>query len=161
MNVAVFIERDWEGRPAVFRHALKNVQARDVNDIQMNSISPIQTKSIFDFPDVRRAMWMSKWLPFPILRGCFQLAYSLSGSLRSELYGCASVNLMNLGRTRCLQSVTITSFVIYPGTVGESGDVVVQAFVDHRVIDGLQSMRVLRDIESIINNEIVAEMRNL
>jgi hypothetical protein len=160
MNVAVFIERDWDGQTAVFRHTLQNTESRHLSDIQHNSISPIQTKSIFSFPDIRRVMWLGKWLPFPILRLCFRLLHSLSGRVRSDVYGCASVNLWNVPKARVLMSANLSAFVIYPGAVDENGDVAVQVFLDHRVIDGLQAGRILKEIEKIMNNEIVAEMRN-
>ena len=159
MNVAVFVERELDGQVVVFRHTLKDVQARSLIDIQRNSIEPIQSKSILSFPDVRIVMWMGKWVPFPILRLCFRLLHSLSGHVRSNVYGNASVNLMNAPRTRLLMSTTLSAFVIYPGIVDKNGDVAVQAFMDHRVIDGLQAGRILKEIESIINNEIVAELQ--
>jgi pyruvate/2-oxoglutarate dehydrogenase complex dihydrolipoamide acyltransferase (E2) component len=57
-------------------------------------------------------------------------------------------------------SANLSAFVIYPGAVDENGDVAVQVFLDHRVIDGLQAGRILKEIEKIMNNEIVAEMKN-
>jgi hypothetical protein len=158
MTVAVLAEREWEGNPSVFRHALQKVESRNLMDIQKNSITPFQSRAIFSFPDIKRVMWMSKWLPFPLLRICFNIAYSWSGELRSRIFGCATVNVTNQSRTRCLQVMTTNTFVVYPGIVSENGDVTVQVFVDHRVIDGLQCGRIMRDIEKIINEEIADEI---
>jgi hypothetical protein len=159
MNVAVLIEREVDGHHVVFRPVLRDMQTRPLWDIERNLIFQLRTKSIFSFPDIRRVMSLSKWLPFPIIRLCFRLLYSLSGKVRSNVYGCASVNLMNSPRTRLLMSTTLSAFVVYPGVADENGDVTAQVFIDHRVIDGLQTARILKDIESIINNEIVAEMQ--
>jgi hypothetical protein len=57
------------------------------------------------------------------------------------------------------QSATPISFLLYYGLVQPNGDTQVQILFDHRVMDGIEAYRVLRNIEATLNREIAAELK--
>ena len=97
-------------------------------------------------------------MPLPIRRLIWGIAHGWSGRLRSRFFGCAVVNSLARPRTRILQTASPSSFVFFVGMVEARGDMPVQLFWDHRVMDALELERLVREIEVILNNEIVAEL---
>jgi hypothetical protein len=51
--------------------------------------------------------------------------------------------------------------LLYYGLIEANGDMLVQMLYDHRVLDGIEAYRLLRDVEATMNREIVAELQEL
>ena len=157
MIAMVVIEREWDGVRAVFGAIVKNLDARSVHEIERETLVPLKTDPILSFSDFRRLI-LSVRLPFPLRRLVYSVAHGFSGAVRSELFGCTVVNPMGLPRTKNLHSSTPASFMFMPGKVQANGDVTIQLYWDHRLIDGRELDDMLREIESIMNKEIAAEL---
>ena len=50
------------------------------------------------------------------------------------------------------------SFMLYYGLVEPNGDTQIQIFYDHRIMDGVELYRILRDLEATMNRDIAAEL---
>jgi hypothetical protein len=48
--------------------------------------------------------------------------------------------------------------MLYYGLVEPNGEMQVDVFYDHRVMDGVEVFRILRDAEATMNRDIVAEL---
>jgi hypothetical protein len=52
------------------------------------------------------------------------------------------------------------SFMLYFGLIEPNGDASIQIFYDHRVMDGVEVYRIVRDLEATMNRDIVAELKD-
>ena len=90
----------------------------------------------------------------------WSLALYWSGPLRARYIGTAGINPFPTGGT-ITQSAMPTSFMLYFGLVEPNGEAQIQIFYDHRIMDGIELYRILRDLEATMNRDIVAELRQL
>jgi hypothetical protein len=80
-----------------------------------------------------------------------------SGPLRAKYIGTCAINPFPTGGI-VTQSAMPTSFMLYYGLVEPNGDAAIQIFYDHRVMDGVELYRILRDLEVTMNRDIAAEL---
>jgi hypothetical protein len=83
-----------------------------------------------------------------------------SGALRSRYVGTVAVNTV-VGRVDVIQAVSPLTFLLYFGAPKPNGDLLLQAFSDHRVLDGMILARVATDLEATLNRQIVDELNTL
>jgi hypothetical protein len=72
--------------------------------------------------------------------------------------GSFVINFIRAPRFAVAQSVSAISFSIWFGIVQPNGDMLVQLFWDHRVLDGMAANRLVHDLEAMMNTEIIAEL---
>jgi len=97
-------------------------------------------------------------LPWPLRRLLLSIPLQWSGRLKARYVGSFAVNSLALPRLQIIHTVTPASFLIYYGLAEPNGDMRVQIFWDHRLIDALALYRMLHDIEAIMNADVVAEL---
>ncbi len=69
------------------------------------------------------------------------------------------INSVAAMRARMLQFITPLTTSLYYDRVTSNGEMTLQLAIDHRVLDGYTAARVVGEVESILNNEILQELR--
>ena len=78
-----------------------------------------------------------------------------------EILGTYAVNSVAGFRARMLTMTTPITSCLYYNSVSRDGEMAIQFAFDHRVFDGYLGGRVGSEIEQVLNNEIVAELKSL
>jgi hypothetical protein len=153
---ALVVERQWRDTSAVFLDTIKNPEALSIPEIDetFRSLRELPVESVGAF---RHLIRISKF-PLVLRRFLWSIPLYWSGRLRSKYMGSFSINFLRAPRFAVVQSTTPISFSILFGLVEPNGDMLVQLFWDHRVLDGMDANRLIRDIEAVMNAEIAAEL---
>jgi hypothetical protein len=96
-----------------------------------------------------------------VRRLIWHLVLYCSGRVRSRYLGTASVNSLPRRDALVVQSTTPLTLSFFFGPLEPSGEMKIHAYFDHRVIDGMEIYRLLRDLEETLNSQIADELRQL
>ncbi len=159
MSVAgMTVEREYNGEPCVFFLLLKNPSALPIREIAA-AIGQAQTAPVETIKTFKRVMRINR-LPWIIRRPLWWFGFNI-GRLRANYFGTMGLTVISsLGAELPFFQSALTSSLNY-GAIQPNGDVTTRIMIDHRVIDGLQSARVLKRLEEVLNNEMVEELRTL
>jgi hypothetical protein len=156
---AIAVEREWEGEHAIFFDMLPKPETMGVMELHYY-LRRLKNEPLEKFPCFRRLMWGGR-LPLPLRWLVWRHLYSFSGPRRARYTGTFAIN----GGTRFpIRPVTTTGAIgtmLYFGTFDPSGSVDVCLTFDHRVMDGGEVVRILGDLEAILNSDIVLELKAL
>jgi hypothetical protein len=150
------VERAWNGRPAVFFVQIKRPDMLSLMEIDV-ILRGLKRRPVESVGGYRRLIRFSR-LPSIVRRPVWSFALRWSGRLRSEYFGTYSVHSFPVRRAQVMQSTTPISFSLIYGLLGPDGDMLVQLVMDHRIVDGLTSHRIMLAIEAAMKEEIVAEL---
>jgi hypothetical protein len=154
--LTVVIERGWRGDAALFFQqfaAPDNMPLTELDDALRN-LRKIPVEKVGSF---RRLIRVSR-PPVLARRLIWSLVLYWSGPLRARYIGTAGINPFPIGGT-VTQSAMPASFMLYYGLVEPNGEAQIQIFYDHRIMDGIELYRILRDLEATLNRDIAAELR--
>jgi hypothetical protein len=151
----VVIERTWRGSTAVFFEQFRQPDAVSLVDLdnRLRSLKLVPVESVSSF---RRLIRLAR-PPVIVRRLIWSIVLNWCGRLRGRYMGTFAINPFPTGGS-VTQSATLLSFALYHGLIEPNGDTQVHVLFDHRVIDGTQAYRLLRDIEATLNRDIVAEL---
>ena len=153
---ALVVEREWNGRPAVFFDQVMGPEALTLAEIDV-ILKGLRKRPVGSVGGYRRLIRFSR-LPWIIRRPVWSFALRWSGRLRSRYFGTYSVHSFPVRGVQVMQSTTPISFSLIYGLPDPDGDVLVQLLMDHRIVDGLTSHRIVRAIEAAMKKDIVAEL---
>ncbi len=150
------VEREHEGAPCVLSMVVKNPSAMSVPTIAA-AILEAQTAPVESIRTFARIMRINR-LPWIIRRPLWWFGFNV-GRIRANHFGTFGLSIVSsLGGELPFFQSPLTSTLNY-GVIQPNGDVTARLLIDHRVIDGLQSVRVLQRLEEVLNNEMVAEIQ--
>lgn len=150
------VERELEGAPCVLSMVVKNPSAMSVPTIAA-AIVEAQTAPVESIRTFARIMRINR-LPWIIRRPLWWFGFNV-GRIRANHFGTFGLSIVSsLGGELPFFQSPLTSTLNY-GVIQPNGDVTARLLIDHRVIDGLQSVRVLQRLEEVLNNEMVAEIQ--
>jgi hypothetical protein len=154
--LTVVIERAWRGAAALFfeQFAAPDKMPLTKLDDALRNLRKVPVENVGSF---RRLIRFSR-PPVLLRRLIWSLALYWSGPLRARYIGTAGINPFPTGGT-ITQSAMPASFMLYYGLVEPNGDAQIQIFYDHRIMDGIELYRILRDLEATLNRDIAAELR--
>jgi hypothetical protein len=152
------IEREWQGERAVFFDQIPAPEHKSLREID-RLIDGSKTLDIEVVGSYRRLLRITRY-PQPIRRLIWLIALRGAGRLKSKYFGTFSVNSIRSRHNHTTQSVTPVSQSFEYGPVESNGRMPLQLYFDHRVMDGQTSYRLGRDLEAILNNEIVEELNS-
>jgi hypothetical protein len=157
--IAVVIEREWQsGHGVFFDHVVSpDRQSLPVIDTLVRSLKSLPVEAVGGY---RRLIRIAR-LPLFIRRLIWHFALYCSGRVRSRYLGTASINSLPARDTMVLQSTTPLTLSIFFGPLEPNGEMRIEAYFDHRVIDGMEINRLFRDLESALNGEIADELRQI
>lgn len=152
----LLVEREWRGSSAVFLDKVKHPEALSVTQIDriFRSLRQLPVESVGGY----RLLIRISRLPLLVRRLLWSIALHWSGRLRSKYVGMFAINFIRAERFAIAQTKTAISFAMWFGLVKPNGDMLVQLFWDHRILDGMAANRLIRDLEKMINVEIVEEL---
>lgn len=106
----------------------------------------------------RRVFFMGK-LPKWLRRFLWWQTLHLSGYKRAKRLGTFGLSSYGrLGAEQIHPLGPLTTLLTF-GPIGSTGEVVVKIVYDHRVLDGAEVARYLAELEHVLHQEIVAELR--
>lgn len=153
----VVFERTWQGASALFFEkfaAADNQPLQDI-DISLRKLRQVPVESVGSF---RRLIRFSR-APVLVRRLLWSIGLNWSGPFRvRHMGGFCILNPFPTSGT-ITQTAVPASLMLYYGLVAPNGEAQVDAFYDHRVMDGIELYRILRDVEATMNRDIVAELK--
>jgi len=152
----VAVERTWQGFSAVFFEQVARPDAMSLAYLD-HLLRRLKQEPVESFGGFRRIIRFAR-LPVLVRRLIWSLVLYWSGPLRAKYMGTCALNPFPTGGS-VTQGATPISFLLYYGLVEPNGDTQVQIFFDHRVMDGIDVYRLLRNIEATLNREIVSELK--
>jgi hypothetical protein len=154
---SVAVERRYGDEDAVFFGHLRSPERQGLLEIDAHlrrfKEEPLESIGLF-----RRVLRTSR-LPRPLRRALWWLGLNVSGRKRAKHLGTFGVSVYSgLGAASLHPLSPLTTTLNY-GVIDPDGSVDVRLVYDHRVLDGSNIARALLDLERVLNNEIVVEMR--
>jgi hypothetical protein len=156
---SIAVERRFQEEEAVFFGHVRNPEKRGLAELdhELRRFKESDLKKIGAF---RQALRMSR-LPRPLRRFAWWVALNWWGRKRAHYFGTFGLSVYaGLGAASLHPLSPVTTLLNY-GTIDDHGGVDVRIIYDHRVMDGGNVARALAELERILNNEIVAELRYL
>jgi hypothetical protein len=150
------VEREWRGRPVVFFDQVRQPEDLSLAEIDI-IVKGLRRRPVESVGGYRRLIRFSR-LPWLIRRPVWTFALRWSGRLRSRYFGTFSVHSFPVRGAQVMQSTTPISFSLVYGLPDADGNAPVQLMMDHRIVDGLTSHRIVRAIEAAMKEDIVAEL---
>jgi hypothetical protein len=150
------IEREWHGSKAVFFdqiHAPEEKSLREI-EVQILGMKRAKVESVGGF---RRLIRITRY-PLPVRRSIWRGALYGPGRLKSHYFGTYSLNMVGSRRSYTTQSLTLVAISFLYGPIERDGMMPIQAFFDHRVIDGANVNRLLVDLQATLDHDIVNEL---
>jgi hypothetical protein len=152
----IVIEREWQGERAVFFDQIPAPEHTSLREID-RLLDGSKSLGIESVGSYRRLLRITR-CPLPIRRLIWLIALRGAGRLKSKYFGTFTVNSISSRYNRTTQSVTPVSQSFEYGPVEPNGRMPIQFYFDHRVMDGQTLVRIGRDLESVLNNEILEEL---
>ncbi len=156
MVCTMVIERTWRGASALFFqqfNAPEKASLREL-DASMRRLRQVAVEEVGSF---RRMIRLSR-PPVLIRRLIWSIGLNWSGPLRAKYFGISAINPFPIGG-RIVQTTMPVSFMLYFGLIEPNGDAQIQVFYDHRIMDGVELYKILRDLEVTMNRDIAAELK--
>jgi hypothetical protein len=154
---SVAIERQYQGEPAVFFAHLRSPENHTLQqlDAYLHSFKhePIERFGLF-----RRALTFSR-LPAPLRRLIWWIGLNSSGPKRAKRLGTFGVSVYSGLGAESLHPLSPLTTTMNYGVIQPDGKVSVRLVYDHRVMDGATVARALAHLETVLNREMVAELR--
>jgi hypothetical protein len=155
MVCTVVIERTWQDVAAVFFEQVAAPDRRSLRELD-EMLRQLKQQPVESVGSFRRLIRYAR-LPVLLRRLIWSLALGWSGPLRMRYFGSAALNPFPVGG-HVTQSAMPVSFMLYIGLIESNGDAEIQIFYDHRVMNGVEVYRIVRDLEATMNRDIVAEL---
>lgn len=154
---SIAIERRLGGEDAVLFELIRAPDQRTLAELQADidraKNDPIETIGAF-----RRELRLAR-LPAPLRRLAWSFGLNCSGSERSKNFGTFGVSaIASLGASQLFVRAPLTTSLYY-GPFDKSGSLDVRLVFDHRVLDGATVARAMADMEDVLLDEILAEVR--
>lgn len=156
---AITVEREWRGEHAVFFDMLPRPETMGVMELH-HYLRRLKSEPVENFRPFRRLI-LGNIVPYPFRWMVWRWLYSFSGPRRAHYTGTFAIN----GGTRFpIRPVTTTGAIgttLYFGMFHDDGSVDACLTFDHRVMDGGEVIRSLSELESVLNTDIVLELKAL
>jgi hypothetical protein len=156
---AVLVEREHEGETIVLGAKVRAPELQTLTEIDAYlhyfQEAPLQEVSCF-----RQLLQLAR-LPWPLRRFVFWHVLHCSGYKRAKHFGtCMVSSLGSLGVEQYHPLTPLTTYLTF-GPVSHAGEVTVKIVYDHRVMDGRAVARCLNDLEHVLQDAILWELRCL
>jgi hypothetical protein len=159
MNCALAIERTYQGEQGVFVGIFRAPEQQSLDQLQQ-AVAWYKNETLEKVGFYRMALRFSQ-APMPIRRLLWWGALNVSGFKRNKRFGTFGLSSYGaLGAEQIHPISPLTTTLTYGPIDPATGRVVVKLIYDHRVLDGAYIARRLRDIEAVINGQILDELRH-
>ncbi|OQW60590.1 MAG: hypothetical protein A4S14_18675 [Proteobacteria bacterium SG_bin9] len=155
---SVTVERQHEGEASVFLLIVKNPSAMPLREIAA-TIRTAQSAPVEQIRGFERIIRLSR-LPWIIRRLVWWTGYNL-GRLRANNFGTFGLSVIASHGAEPSHFITPCATALNFGPIAADGSVEMRLMIDHRIIDGLDSARVLIRLEQVLNGAIADELAAL
>jgi hypothetical protein len=153
---SIAVERQYGGENTVFWGHLRRPERQSLRELQAHlhrfKHAPIESISLF-----RRAIMVGR-LPRPLRRAAWWIGLNTSGRKRAGRFGTFGISVYSGLGAESLHPISPLTTTLNYGVIRPDGTVPVRIIYDHRVVDGATIARALACLESVLNDEIVAEL---
>jgi hypothetical protein len=157
MNCALAVERIYQGEEVVFVGIFRAPEQQSLTQLQ-EAVNWYKTDVLEKIGFYRMALRFSRY-PTPIRRLLWWSTLNVSGFKRCKRFGCFGLSSYGaLGAEQLHPISPLTTTLTYGPIDPTTGEVTVKVIYDHRVLDGAYVARRLRDVESVLNTTILAEL---
>jgi hypothetical protein len=157
--MSVAVERRLGDEDAVFFLHVRRPALLTLSDIDQR-LRRAKELPLESFGPFRRVLFLSR-LPRPLRRLVWWVGLNLSGRKRTHFMGTAGVTAYSGLGAASLHPLSLLTSTLNYGVIEPDGGVDVRITYDHRVLDGATVARALADLERVLTNEILAELRYL
>ena len=156
---SVVIEREWRGESAVFFDQVIAPESRSLLGLD-EMIGGLRRNPVESIGGYRRMIRYAR-LPWLLRRPAWRFALHGSGYLHARYFGTFSINAIGLPRAAVAQTATPLTMSLFLMPVEPLALMRLCAAFDHRLLHGMAVGRALGEVESIVNDELAAELRSL
>ena len=154
---AIAIERRFDGEKCVFFAHVTDPDEASLHDLEA-TLCHYKEFPVPGIDSFRLALHVSRW-PSLLRRLTWWFGLNVSGSLRAQRIGTFGVTVTaGLGASALSIPSPLTTTLHY-GSFEKDGRVPVRLAFDHRVIDGGNVARALKELEQVLLRDVVAELR--
>jgi len=154
----IVIERTWQGASALFFEQFAAPEKRSLRELD-DALRQLKQAPVESVGSFRRLIRIAR-LPVILRRLIWSFGLNWSGPLRAKHVGICALNPFPAGGS-ITQTAMPAAFMLYYGLIEPNGDAQIQTFYDHRIMDGVELYRIVRDLEATMNREIVAELERV
>lgn len=156
---SVVSEREWRGELGVFFDQIIAPETKPLVEIDriINHLARARIESIGGY---RRLIRFAK-LPRPVRRIVWWICQRTLGGAHARYFGTFAMNALVVRYTGVAQTMTPITMAMTHLPLEPPGRIRLYGVFDHRVFDGMMACRVLGEVETVVNQEIVAELRSL
>jgi hypothetical protein len=152
---ALVVERQWQGELAPFFDQIRAPEQQSLRELDRR-VRELKSAEIEAIGGFRRLLRVAR-MPFLLRRLVFRLGLIGSGRVRSRYMGTFVLNSISSRHGYTTQATTPLSTFFY-SSPRLNGEMPIQIFFDHRLMDGATAGRLLVELDSILRRELVAEL---
>jgi hypothetical protein len=158
INVAsIAVERQWGNEPAVLFAPVRSPERLGLAELD-SALRRFKVEPIDSIGGFRRALGLSRW-PRPLRRFVWWLVLNCWGRKRGNYMGTFGVSVYSGLGAASLHPLSPMTVTLNYGVFDADGSVDVRLIYDHRVLDGATVARALQQLESVLECEILVELR--
>jgi hypothetical protein len=159
-NIAAFnIDRQYGNERIVLYTHIRQPENRSLSEldelVRHQKEAPLETINSF-----RRAMRLAA-LPGPLRRLVWWLTLNLFGRRRSHNFGTFGLTSTASYGAGILNIIPVLTSTLHYGLFDEHGSLDMRMCFDHRVLDGASAAQALCELETVLQNEILDELRSM
>ncbi len=153
---SIAVERHHEGENAIFWGHLRQPDLKPLGELQA-LLHRYKNEPVRSFGLFRRLLLVGRF-PTILRRLAWWIGLNVSGRNRARYVGTFGVSVYSGLGAESLHPISPLTTTLTYGTIAPDGSVPVRIVYDHRVLDGATVARVLAELDSVLNREIVQEL---
>jgi hypothetical protein len=156
-EAAFLIEREWQGEQVVLGAKVRGPENLPLGEID-RCLRRFRESPVLEIAPFRQILRLGR-LPWLVRRFTLWQSLYLSGYKRAKRLGTFMISsLGNLGVEQVQPLTPLTTYLTF-GPISPDGRVVAKIIYDHRVMDGRTVARCLIDLEQVLREDMVKELR--
>lgn len=158
-EAAILVHREWQGENVVLGSRVCEPEKKSL--VQIDAfLSWLQATPVPEVPHFRR--WLRTGsLPSFVRRFLFWCSINLSGWWRARNLGTCVVSSVGSLGSEQLRPITPLTTYFTTGPIAPNGDTVLNMIYDHRVMDARTVAIALNEIVSVLNTEVLTELKGM
>jgi hypothetical protein len=156
---SIAIQRDYQGEPMILFAVILAPDQKSLPELT-RILDDYRTIPIEEHLELRRLLQITR-LPKFLRRLLWRHALYQSGAIKAQNFGTFGISsVATAGATTVGMASVLTSTLSF-GPFDSQGCLDVRLDFDHRVYDGIPAAKALAEVETVLNSEILMELRAL
>lgn len=158
-NCSLAIEREHRGELCLFFSQFRGPESQSLLDLQ-KALDRYKSAPVESMGMYRRVLHIGN-LPRLLRKFLWWSSLNVSGSKRAKRMGTFGVTSYGSLGAESLHPISPLSFTMNFGPISKEGTVALKIIYDHRILDGSEVARRLKDIEDVLHGVIRTELLSL